>query len=368
VRHSNARSDHCLERHTVLTTHRSPIIEFLVLAALGTTLPLGCRQSPQTRPNGPGVEIVTHSVAPIEHGAAPEQRDDGSLDDWTSSTLGDARSTSPTTASQIEDWAERLLVIESRGSVVIRGDGVLVDVEIPCRLRIDEFAAVEWIHELTSTVEDLSGRSQIRRILTRAANATAPSEQPMPSNVGAPIMAMSTLDLPATDEPSHVGLILADGPGWGVTAKVFRLGRTNDVDEVLSAIGMPETVEMLARRRGEVVHGASIPMLPFDFDGGDQPQPHASPWWIRDRRDDSDGALVWRNAATWLSPHRSLSEAMRERPDTVGDILFMPLLGWQRSMSSPQYAVGSLDLTIRVRLPRELAESIDQFEFRISER
>jgi hypothetical protein len=56
---------------------------------------------------------------------------------------------------------------------------------------------------------------------------------------------------------------------------------------------------------------------------------------------------------------------MLERPETLGDLLFLPMLGWQLNASTPPIAVGGLEMRIAASVPREIADRISELVFRV---
>lgn len=338
-----------------------------VLLGLVSSAAVSCQQSPPPLPPPPSLDSLARLR---EH-----SEDDGSRETVAASTfaasadlaeVGNQRSRC--VGSHVADWASALLLVESRGPVtVMASKGDMVEIEIPCRMRIDDSAVPAWVAEFASRAEARIGNSTPGRLLFRAETRDGVSPtSPLP-DCGSPIMRMSALDISASEEGRWIGLIVADAAGWGASAQIFRLP-VEELDGLLEAMVQPRTLEMLAVRGDEVVHGASLPLLPCSFAGPGRPQFHASPWWIRDRQDHATQERRWRNASTWLAPARQLANAMRGVPDTVGDIIFLPMLAMQPSMTSDQFAVGSIDLKIRATLPGELVSTIERFEFRVTQR
>lgn len=341
---------------------RNPSLIVSCLATACATLPIGCQQRSTTSSNERAVAIITvrgpEAVSEVEP----------SHDRVDLPETAPLESPGLSLVEHAQAWAPRLLLVEPRnGGVTISGEGDLVEVAIPCRLRMDENLVSSWTEQLRES-EDLVGATpQSRRLLTRAATSASRSTAVPSSDCGGPVMSMQTLDLAISDGPETFGLIIADRSGWGASAKVFRLRRGAQLVELLHGLTAPRAVELLAIADDEVVHGSSLPLLPTAYNGVGRPQPMASPWWIRNRRDSLNERPVWRNAQSWLAPNRTLATAMAEVPETVGDLLFIPMLGWRSDALAPEFAVGWIDLTIRLTLPRELATSIDRFEFRVAD-
>ncbi len=332
------------------------------LISIASLLSTGCQQTPASVRQYSRVEIVT--ARETEEPSSPHQHSNP----LTSEPVPAIDYSELPLIEQAESWASRLLLVEARGSgVTISGEGDVVEVSVPCRLRLDESVVTAWAAQFTDAVELEGSSAGQRRLLTRAATHASPFGSSPSSDCGGPAMSMGTLDLAVSDDPATFGLIIADRPGWGAAVKVFRLDRDVHLSDLLRTLVKPRTVELLAYADGEVVHGSSLPLLPTAYNGPRHPQPMASPWWVRDRRESQTQDPIWRHAQSWLTPDRTLAAAMAEVPDTVGDVLFLPMLGWKAGTLASAWAVGSFDMTIRLSLPRETAVRIDRFEFRVAD-
>lgn len=274
-------------------------------------------------------------------------------------------------AAVVDTWAESLLVVAAAGPIEHRAiEGDLVRVTIPCLVRLDAEATFNWSDQLTSSVDSHSSR-ETSRMLMRIDGASTPfaSSLRRPSGTRSPELAMSAVDLPITDDPNRFGLLVVDGDHWGAAVTRHALDRATRLEPLLRSIDRPRAVRLLGvDRHGRVIHGASLPLMPMAKSRPDRPQALLSPWWIRDRRTHSNDPIVWRNAAQWLAHDRTLAQAAIELPETVGDLLFLPMLGWQSTIIAPPWAVGGLEIDLSIELPREVADRIDRFEFHLADR
>lgn len=267
-------------------------------------------------------------------------------------------------------WAESLIVVTASGPIEHRPlDADRVLVTIPCLVQIDANAAFDWTSRLATLAESEASIAR-SRLLARAGLPDAEPSRSVrrPTRTRSPELAMSAVDLPNTDDPNRFGLLVVDGDHWGAAVTRHVLDRKTQLDSLLESIDRPRSVRLLGvDRHGRVIHGASLPLMPMAKSRPDRPQALLSPWWIRDRRTHSNDRVVWRNAAQWLAHDRTLARAARELPETVGDILFLPMLGWQSTIIAPPWAVGGLEIDLSIELPRGVAARIDRFEFHLAD-
>lgn len=265
----------------------------------------------------------------------------------------------------VSDWAPAMLRIEASGDPVqFVGEGDVIEVVVPCRLSIDQETAIAWTRRVSAILRDAGLTPRERRVLSR----DGIDEAQLPSSVSPPFMNMASNTLTATDDARRVSLALADRPGWGAVAEVFTLDRDEYLPRMLEEIAAPREVQLLAFSADNVViHGTAVPLLPRSMNRTGQSQDLVCPWWFRDRREGPAPKIVWRNAQQWLAPGRTLATAFTEASGSVGDVMFLPMLGWQGTAGSAPVAVGSLDMPIRFTLDRGTANRIDRFEFRVVE-
>ena len=265
----------------------------------------------------------------------------------------------------VSDWAPSMLRIEASGDPVqFVGEGEVVEVVVPCRLSIDQESSIAWTRRVSAILRNAGFKPRERRVLS----GDGGDGDPLPSTVAPPFMDMASNTLAATDDARRFSLALSDRPGWGAAAEVFELDLSEFLPWMLEEIAAPREVELLAfSDDGVVIHGTSVPLLPRSKSRSGQPQDLVCPWWFRDRREGLAPRIVWRNAQQWLAPGRTLAAAFTATSSSVGDVMFLPMLGWQQTAGSAPVAVGSLDMPIRFTLDRGTANRIDRFEFRIVE-
>ncbi len=265
----------------------------------------------------------------------------------------------------VSDWAPTMLRIEASGEPVqFLGDGDVVEVVVPCRMSIDQEAAIGWTRRVSAILREAGFVPRERRVLAGEGDQGV---QP-PPGVAPPLMDMASNTLAASDDARRFALVLADREGWGAAADVFVLDRSEYLPWMLEEIAAPREVQMLAYSAdGMVIHGTSVPLLPRSMSRAGLPQDLVCPWWFRDRRQGPAPKVVWRNAQQWLAPGRTLAAAFTASSGSVGDVMFLPMLGWQRTSSASPLAVGSLVMPIRFTLDRSTANRIDRFEFRVVE-
>jgi len=328
----------------------------LVLASLPA-----CRSqpsAPQEEPSLAIVEIRTEAIAipaaePPTAAAAPT----------STNTLGGALD------DAFGQWAAELLIIESTGAPIeIAGDGEWVQLRIPIRIRIDADRAAAWSVAATDRLRTHLGAARAERLLVQgeAGPIPPPSSVDLPVRALPPFVHMERAGLAMADRAGEFAIAFADRPSWGSEVESFRASRQSLLEPVLRRLAAPRLIEMLAlTRSGEVIYGATLPLIPAARSTTGAPQALICPWWIRDRRDENASQLRWRNAQQWLAPQRSLATAMLERPETLGDLLFLPMLGWQLNASTPPIAVGGLEMRIAASVPREIADRISELVFRV---
>jgi hypothetical protein len=268
----------------------------------------------------------------------------------------------------IASWPESLLSIELAGPLEqTPWQASRVRVRVPCVARIDSSAAFSWLEALRAHFDEADAPNRRGRLLARPDSGT-PSAFRDPDECFSPTIALEAIEVPIDDEPSHFGLVLVDGDHPGAWATRVRLDRATDLLPLLQAIDRPRSVRLLAiDAAGRVIHGVSLPLLPMAKSRPEAPQALLSPWWIRDRRTAPHDPVVWRNAAQWLAHGRTLAQAACELPETVGDILFLPMLGWQSSIVASPWAVGGVEFDLTIELPSDVASRIDRFEFHLSD-
>lgn len=268
-------------------------------------------------------------------------------------------------------WAESLLVITAAGPIEHRSlDADRVRVTIPCLVQLDSNAAFDWMEGLAARAPS-EGSVERSRLLARGGYPDADSSRSVrrPTQTRSPELSMDVVDLPIDDDPAHVGLVTVDGDHWGAAVTRRVLDRETHLAPLLESIDRPRSVRLLAvDRSGRVIHGVSLPLLPMIKARPDRPQALLSPWWIRDRRTNANEPVVWRNAAQWLAHDRTLARAARELPETVGDLMFLPMLGWQSTIIAAPWAVGGLEIDLSIEVPRDVAERLDRFEFHLADR
>lgn len=335
---------------------RPSLLAALLLASLAA-----CRSqpsAPQEEPTLAVVEIRTAAVAP------PEPQPPAAAAAPTSgNTLGDALD------DAFGEWAAELLTIESTGAPIeIAGDGEWVQLRIPIRIRIDADRAAEWSAAAADRLWAHLGAARAERLLVQgeAGPIAPPSSVDLPVRALAPYLHLERAGLAMADRAGEFAIAFAERPTWGSEVESFRASRQSLLEPVLRRLAAPRLVEMLAlTRSGEVIYGAALPLIPAARATTGAPQALICPWWIRDRRDENASQLRWRNAQQWLAPQRSLATAMLERPETLGDLLFLPMLGWQLNASTPPIAVGGLEMRIAASVPREIADRISELVFRV---
>ncbi len=267
-------------------------------------------------------------------------------------------------------WAESLIRIDAAGPVSTRShDDGSARVSIPCVARVDSGRLTDWLDRMTTAFENAPVHRRSRLLMRSEAGGPNPLRTPdRPLRTRSPELALDCLDVPIGDESSLVGLIVAAGDHWGAPISRHELHRDTDLLPLLQAIDRPRSVRLLAiDAAGRVIHGVSLPLLPMAKSRPEAPQALLSPWWIRDRRTAPHDPVVWRNAAQWLAQGRTLATAARELPETVGDILFLPMLGWQSSIVASPWAVGGVEFDLTIELPSDVASRIDRFEFHLGE-
>lgn len=329
---------------------------------------IGCAAEPTPAPMPPSkVEIVATSEA--EPAAVEVIAEVSASPEPAPATRPIVEEPRPTSAEQlaraVSDWAPAMLRIEASGEPVqFVGEGDVVEVVVPCRLSIDQESAIEWTRRVSATLRDAGFMPRERRVLS----SDGIDDAQLPSSVSPPFMNMASNTLAATDDARRVSLVLADRPGWGAAAEVFELDRNEFLPRMLEEIAAPREVQLLAFSADNVViHGTAVPLLPRSMNRTGQSQDLVCPWWFRDRREGPAPKIVWRNAQQWLAPGRTLATAFTAASGSVGDVMFLPMLGWQRTPGSAPVAVGSLDMPIRFTLDRGTANRIDRFEFRVVE-
>ncbi len=274
-------------------------------------------------------------------------------------------------AAAVDTWAESLLVVAAAGPIEHRSlDADRVRVTIPCLVQLDSNAAFDWMEGLAARAPS-EGSVERSRLLARGGFPDADSSRSVrrPTQTRSPELAMSAVDLPNTDDPNRFGLLVVDGDHWGAAITRHVLDRKTQLDPLLESIDRPRSVRLLGvDRHGRVIHGVSLPLLPMAKSRPDRPQALLSPWWIRDRRTNANEPVVWRNAAQWLAHDRTLARAARELPETVGDLMFLPMLGWQSTIIAPPWAVGGLEIELSIEVPRDVADRLDRFEFHLADR
>lgn len=341
---------------------RTAAASLIALMALLT----GCQHaSPQRHATRLDLQARSEAIDHLFSGpSSPDRR-------LSPSATSEDQPTEADPAAVADTWAESLLVVAAAGPIEPRAlDGDLVRVTIPSLVRLDAEAAFNWSDQLASSVDSQS-LGETSRLLMRIDGSSTPSAPSIgrPSGTRSPELAMSAVDLPITDDPNRFGLLVVDGDHWGAAVTRHVLDRKTQLDSLLESIDRPRSVRLLGvDRHGRVIHGVSLPLLPMAKSRPDRPQALLSPWWIRDRRTHSNDPIVWRNAAQWLAHDRTLTQAAIELPETVGDLLFLPMLGWQSTIIAPPWAVGGLEIDLSIELPREVADRIDRFEFHLADR
>lgn len=322
--------------------------------------PMACQGPPVTAPDSaaPEITIWTEAVV-VAEAAAPEVP-------LAPATEPLARALDETLA----DWAIDLLVVESTGAPVQSvGEGEWVQLQIPIRIRIDEARAASWAAEASVRLAAQFGTPRQDRLLVegQAGRLQPPLDADLPVRTSPPHVHIERAALATPERAGSFGLLLADRPSWGASVASFRVPTGAALVEVLSRTVAPHRVEMLVLdRRGGVLHGATLPLIPSARVPTGDPQALICPWWIRDRRDEQDARIRWRNAQEWLAPNRTLAAAMLERPETLGDLLFLPMVGWQRNGISAPLAVGAIEMRIGASVPRSIVGEIAELVFRIS--
>jgi hypothetical protein len=317
-------------------------------------LPRFRRAAPSRRSRKRSTEAIAPAAEPPTAAAAPP----------SISSLGDALD------DAFGEWAAELLIIESTGAPIeIAADGEWVQLRIPIRIRIDADRAAAWSAAATDRLRTHLGAARAERLLVQgeAGPIALPSAVELPVRALPPFVHMERAALAMVDRAGEFAIAFADRPSWGSEVESFRASRQSLLEPVLRRLAAPRLVEMLAlTRSGEVIYGATLPLIPAARATTGAPQALICPWWIRDRRDENASQLRWRNAQQWLAPQRSLATAMLERPESLGDLLFLPMLGCQLNASTPPIAVGGLEMRIAASVPREIADRISELVFRVA--
>lgn len=269
-------------------------------------------------------------------------------------------------------WADAALIVERSGKPIEWGssghDG-WVHMSVPIRLRVDRELAAAWAQACATEI----GGDRIRqvRLLSRGEVGTsaAPADSTLPASLQRPLIHVDRIAPLGPDRAGRFRIGWASSGGWGAEVDVIESADMRLLQRLLEESVAGRDIEMYAMdASGEIVFGASLPLLPCDRVRVGRPQPLVCTWWIRDRAETPDDRPRWRNAQQWLAPNRPLAVAMSERPETVGDLLFLPMLGWQPMSSSPPIAVGGLDLELDVSIPEETATRIDSISFSLRPR
>jgi hypothetical protein len=298
---------------------------------------------------GEAPAIPTRSLAPSDI-AEPVASNDSSAAGWADAALVIERSDEPV------EWSDS-------------GNDGWVRMTVPIRLRIDEDLAARWAEV---SARDLGGNRLGRtRLLSRGEVGTTAGStgSALPDSLQRPLIHVDRIAPLGPDRLGTYRIGWATSGGWGAEVDVFESSDMRLLQHLLEESVAPRDVEMYAMdASGQVVFGASLPLLPCDRVRVGRPQPLVCTWWIRDRAETQNDRPRWRNAQQWLAPNRPLAFAMSERPETVGDLMFLPMLGWQAMSSSPPIAVGGLDLSLDVSVPHEIAPRIDSISFTLRPR
>lgn len=269
-------------------------------------------------------------------------------------------------------WADAALIVERSDAPVEwspSGHDGWVRMTVPIRLRVDSELAAKWAEVCADKIGGT--RSKQVRLLSRGEIGTAPApvDSTIPDSLQRPIVHVDRIESLGPDRVGRFRIGWAASSGWGAEIDMVESGDTRVLQRLLEECVESRDVEMYAvDALGEVVFGATLPLLPCDRVRVGRPQPLVCPWWIRDRAETPDDRPRWRNAQQWLAPNRPLALAMSEHPEAVGDLLFLPMLGWQPMSSSPPIAVGGLDLDLAVSVPEETATRIDSIRFTLRAR
>jgi hypothetical protein len=298
---------------------------------------------------GEAPAIPTRSLAPSDI-AEPVASNDSSAAGWADAALVIERSDEPV------EWSDA-------------GNDGWVRMTVPIRLRIDEDLAARWAE---ASARDLGGSRLGRtRLLSRGEVGTTAGStgSALPDSLQRPLIHVDRIAPLGPDRLGTYRIGWATSGGWGAEVDVLESSDMRLLQHLLEESVAPRDVEMYAMdASGQVVFGASLPLLPCDRVRVGRPQPLVCTWWIRDRAETQNDRPRWRNAQQWLAPNRPLAFAMSERPETVGDLMFLPMLGWQAMSSSPPIAVGGLDLSLDVSVPHEIAPRIDSISFTLRPR
>lgn len=332
-----------------------------LLTSIGVAASAGCQHGATRADSGrPAVRSPSHSITLQSHTTVEAALPSTAPQVDPPPHRADLRS--------IASWPESLLSIELAGTLdQTPWHADRVKVRIPCAARVDASAAFSWLEALRDQLDASDASARRGRLLVRHAAAT-PDAVRDPDQCRSPSIALETIEVPIDDEASHFGVVLVDGDHPGAWATRIRLDRATDLLPLLEAIDRPRSVRLLAiDAAGRVIHGVSLPLLPMAKSRPEAPQALLSPWWIRDRRTAPQDPVVWRNAAQWLAHGRTLAQAACELPETVGDIMFLPMLGWQSTIVASPWAVGGVEFDLTLELPTEVASRIDRFEFHLGD-
>jgi len=273
----------------------------------------------------------------------------------------------PSTDRSAAGWAAAAMVVERTAAPVESSpNGAWVRMRIPVRLRIDRGLLDAWIAEFTAQFDDR--REGVTRMLSRGEVGTSAGsdESLLPEDVRGTVIHVDRI---AALGPERNGLVRVGwsmAPGWGGQVHYVDLPIGGRLTALLAETVAPQNVEMLAKDAvGNVIFGARLPLIPCGRVMPGAPQPLVCPWWIRDRTMDGREPSRWRNAQQWLAPDLTLAAAMAERPEMIGDVVFLPMFGWQAMSSRPPVAVGALELTIDASIPAETAPRISSFVFEL---
>lgn len=269
-------------------------------------------------------------------------------------------------------WADAALIVERSDRPIDWAssdhDG-WVRMSVPIRLRVDSELAAEWAEACAAEIG--GDRTERNRLLSRGevGIAAAPAAPTLPASLQRPLIHVDRIAPLGPDRAGRFRIGWASSGGWGAEVDVIESADMRLLQRLLEESVAGRDIEMYAMdASGEIVFGASLPLLPCDRVRVGRPQPLVCTWWIRDRAETPGDRPRWRNAQQWLAPNRPLALAMSEQPDTVGDLLFLPMLGWQPMSSSPPIAVGGLDLELDVSIPEETATRIDSISFSLRPR